>query len=220
MIIFILLLILMGCKIRTATEPTPIITSKSGAILMTYDGFQSNKDRWGDTYWLPSRMSRMEKDSVDTLVRGFFSLWDIDVTEDESVFYTYPTEKRARCVITLTPMSEAGQIGMSYPFTLETGDTTSAVINPSIVKFDIYCIAASTAHEVGHMLGLLHHLKIKDDYDMVYVDTGNIIKAPIMGWPPIVFKNRVWGLGIIYSRDGLVVQDDTAIISKTWRRIK
>lgn len=190
---------------------------KSGIILLSYDGYKSNNDKWGNIYWIPSRMSRIERDSVNSQVREFYRLWDVTVTENENIFYAYPKDKRVRCVVTLTPLYEVGQIGISYPFGLRDGDTTCALVNPSVALFDNYTIAVSIAHEVGHQVGLLHHVKVSADGTTVIVDTGNSVKSPIMGWG--LLKNRVWEVGMTYN-NGFALQNDTTIISSVWQRIK
>lgn len=94
------------------------------------------------------------------------------------------------------------------------GDTTPSVVSTHSFSAPRQ-VADAVAHEVGHQLGLAHQSTWVGSTKTAEYDAGNEKEAPIMGHSYEAQK-ATWIVGI--NSFGLQ-QDDTAIISKTFKRI-
>jgi hypothetical protein len=195
-----------------------------GLILLDFDGYVAKEPAWGTKYFTASNLNDFQELQVQMKVAEYFADFDVIVTTDEEMYNSFNEHYKVRVTITNNPIfvvDDEGKIflagGVSSFNQLRLGDTTTALVSvygSFILKPKI--IADAIAHEVGHSLGLSHQSRWVDGVKVEEYDEGNECEAPIMG---VSYKaeRSVWTVGM--DRNG-IMQDDVAIISKTWRRLK
>lgn len=196
-----------------------------GIILVDFDGYYSSIPLTIKNYNSPSLLSDSAQSIIVGCVQDYYSLWNVKVTRDEKLFYSLPSNKRIRVVVTedSIPIIVYGMILVGYAGgrtlvynSLYFNDTMPSIVSSSAF-LQLRSIADAIAHEAGHQLGLAHQstwvgAEKKEEYSL----GKTIDEGPIMG---ISYQARqaVWTIGTnSYGQE----QNDTAIISKTFKRIR
>lgn len=208
----------------TATSMTPIPDGPvpgKGVIYLNFNGYKraDSAEVFAKQSWAPSNLPDSSKLAIQVQVMTYFSDWQVILTSDPSMFYSYPQDHRIQVIISSDSLARQdifGYIylagGISYLNSLLTKDSTPALVSiPAL--FSNKNIAIATAHEIGHMLGLAH----QSEYDQSFNKTeeynsGDPFTAPIMGRAYFA-KEAVWYKGFNTIR---MWQDDKEIISKTF----
>lgn len=197
-------------------------------ILLTYNGYHSEhvnqcKYDWASSYLLePSRID------IQKRIGHYFDKWDVVVTTDDSLFYTFPLDHRVRCVISSDTLwvhleyrgwIRAGGISPDIG-SMIAGDTNAVIISIPNLSNSNRAIADCVAHEVGHTVGLYHistwRLSMYGGFDKVdEYERGNTKTAPIMG-SSYGSVYAEWTIGL---NSNAQLQNDTAIISQTFTRL-
>lgn len=202
----------VGVSEKTTTLDVSNLQSYPGAagcLLLDFDGYNLPAGGgWNGGVALqnsPSGMSSSEIQEAWEIAAEDFRAFGLNVTTNESVFNSYPINKRVRCVITSTSTVAPGYGGIAYvndfsqPFDRACWAFTSGVGTSGKVVGEVI------SHELGHTLGLSHDGSTTETY---YGGSGNW--APIMGLS--YYRNVTqWSRG---EYAGAVnKQDDLAIIS-------
>ncbi|MEC8190475.1 MAG: hypothetical protein VX033_04755, partial [Verrucomicrobiota bacterium] len=125
--------------------------SKAGAptvIYCNFDGEVVNQPFWSDTviYAAPSDLSSSEVLEILKLVAEDFAPFDVNVTNDRSVYDSTPTYKRVMCISTPTDTAAPGSGGVAF---LDS-------FRDDLVCWDFNLDGDTISHEVGHTLNLDH----------------------------------------------------------------
>jgi len=133
--------------------PTNPPTIKRGCVLLDFNGHQVNSI-WG--YFYCAASGNVDVASIVNRVRFDFAQFDIDIITDESVYYTYPENKRVRIVITTTNFY--GYVGgVAYINSWNWYGEKEAFVFPSLLQYNAKYISDAVSHESGHTLGCRHH---------------------------------------------------------------
>lgn len=196
-----------------------------GVIYINYNGFNPADMVWSKyEKFSPACLSDKEKIEVNKRVEKHFSDYDVLVTNDESLFYKYPVNLRIRVTVTDDELYTTGMWGFknllhgcAFYNQLFLGDTTTVLVSTyDLPYFNTRFIADLVTHEVGHSLGLCHQAVWKKAKMIMEYNMGDSCSAPIMGFTKET-KDSYWDIGI--NQIGQY-QNDTAIIAKTFRRLK
>jgi hypothetical protein len=126
--------------------------SKAGAPTVIYCNFKGeavNQPLWSlsTINAAPAGLSNEAELEILKLVAEDFAPFDVNVTNDRSVYDRTPTYKRVMCISTPTDTASPGAGGVAYLNTF--GD--------DIVCWDFNLDGDTISHEVGHTLNLDHH---------------------------------------------------------------
>jgi hypothetical protein len=133
--------------------PTNPPTIKRGCVLLDFNGHLVNSI-WG--YFYCTGSGNVDIQSIVNRVRFDFLQFDIDIITDESVYYTYPENKRVRIVITTTNFY--GNVGgVAYINSWNWFGEKEAFVFSSLLHYSAKYISDAASHESGHTLGCRHH---------------------------------------------------------------
>ncbi|MCH2073301.1 MAG: hypothetical protein MK130_00345 [Puniceicoccaceae bacterium] len=118
-------------------------------IYCNFDGEVVNQPFWSDSIInaAPSDLSSSEVLEILTLVAEDFAPFDVNVTNDRSVYDSTPTYKRVMCISTPTDTAAPGSGGVAF---LDS-------FRDDLVCWDFNLDGDTISHEVGHTLNLDHH---------------------------------------------------------------
>ena len=130
--------------------------SKAGAptvIYCNFEGEEVNQPMWSASTInaAPSGLSSGEVLEILKLVAEDFAPFDVNVTNDRSVYDSTPIYKRVMCISTPTDTASPGAGGVAYVNSFRYwggGD---------LVCWDFNLDGDTISHEVGHTLNLDHH---------------------------------------------------------------
>ena len=126
--------------------------SKAGAPAVIYCNFEGevvNQALWSTSTInaAPSGLSSGEVAEILKLVAEDFAPFDVNVTNDRSVYDSTPSNKRVMCISTPTDTASPGAGGVAF---LDT-------FVDDLVCWDFNLSGDTISHEVGHTLNLDHH---------------------------------------------------------------
>lgn len=187
--------------------PPPPPGVSLGCILIDANGQQVTDQFWngGMTFTcLPA--TNINISFILDRVKQDYAQFPITVTTDESVFNTFPENKRMRCIITDSWEWYGYYGGVAYINSyLWYGKNKECFVFSPLLGNDKNRSDA-TSHECGHTLGLRHQSVYDENGNVVSeYNPGNGINSPIMGYPydlPAIWWNSPQ-------------QNDTSIISNT-----
>ena len=182
--------------------PPPPSNGKDTVIFLDFDGHYVTNTMWntmGAFYVAPANMSDIEQDSVLARVQRIYSIFNIKITKDSTVFLNADPTKRRRIVITES-WEWYGQVGgVAYINSFGWGDNTPAFVFSGLLHYSYKYVGEAAAHEAGHTLGLHHQSRCVDgvmtsDYhggDWY----GDIYRAPVMGAAYAATYDGEWWIG-------------------------
>ena len=151
--------------------------SKAGApavIYCDFDGEVVNQPLWSASMIdaAPSGLSNEFVLEILKLVAEDFSPFDVNVTNDRSVYDSTPSNKRVMCISTPTDTASPGSGGVAF---LDS-------FRDDLVCWDFNLDGDTISHEVGHTLNLDHH----GDFSQYAPEYHNGHTSESRRWGPIM----------------------------------
>ncbi|MEM7014621.1 MAG: hypothetical protein AAF585_24430, partial [Verrucomicrobiota bacterium] len=146
-----------GNLIIANSDPPPgQFQSLSGSqfvIYIDFDGEVVNDSNWSDDpiNAQPSGLSAADQLETMRRIAEDFSHWNINVTDNRSVYDATPTQRRTMCVVTPTDTASPGSGGVAFLDTFRDD-----FVSWCFVTDDPNDIADTVSHEIGHQLKLAH----------------------------------------------------------------
>ena len=163
-------------------NPPPPTTSKKGYLLIDFNGEEVVNTVWGVIPTCASSgLSDAQIQDAVTKAKSYYAQFNVEVGIDESVYNTYPQNKRRRCVVTTTNFY--GNVGgVAYINSFNWFDNTPCFVFSQLLQYNSKYIADAIAHELGHTLGDWHHVELRDDeLGVCYVYAAYLWSNHIMG---------------------------------------
>ncbi len=180
----------------------------AGCVMLDFDGQYVSGTLWNNGNPINAASANM----TDAQIQEFWELvsedyrpFNVNITTSESVFNTYPRNRRMRCIVTPTNTAAPGAGGVAYVGSFAWNDDTPCWVfmtNPKVG-------GDAAAHEIGHTFGLGHDGRTNpaEEYFL-----GHEEWAPIMGAAYYVNVGQ-WSKGeYAYANN---FQDDMAIIASS-----
>lgn len=200
--------------VDTTTHP-PVITG--GCILLDLDGYTVSGTLWnvnGVITCAGSGLSPVDQQLVLDSVRAHFAMFAITVTTSDSIFNSFPADKRMRVIATTSyEWFGNGAGGVSYINSFNWNTNEPCFVFTSLLEFNVKWISDACSHEPGHTLGLRHQSSWIQNADGSWTlindyNWGDEWTAPIMGGS-YRSGHPMWWIG----RNSIgVEQNDTLII--------
>lgn len=198
--------------------PPPPVTPANGCFLLDLNGHNVSGTMWnvsGPFVCAPSGLSASNEQIVFDKVVSYYGVFNpyILITRDETVFNSYPQNKRRRIIITTSWewFQQAG--GVAYINSFSWFDDSPAFVFSSLLGFNTKNIADATAHEGGHTLGCRH----QSTYDVNCVKASEYSVAGYIMGASYSYSNPYWGIGP-NSLGCTIIQNDTLVIFETLRK--
>lgn len=195
-------------QISAAVANLQSLPGAAGCILLDFDGHYVSGTPWNGGNPInaaPSGMSDADITEHWEVVAEDFRPFNLNVTTNESVFNTYPKNRRMRVIITPTNTAAPGAGGVAYIGSFAWNDDTPCWTFILSGKSG----GEASSHEVGHTFGLGHDGRTSPS-EGYFQGHGNW--APIMG---VGYYRSIsqWSRGEYANANNL--EDDLAKISGT-----
>src|SRR6478735_395028 len=182
----------------------------AGCVLLDFDGYNMP----AGNYWnngnainaAPSGMSDADVQQHFDVVAEDYRPFNVNITTSESVFNSYPRNRRMRVVVTPTNTAAPGAGGVAYISSFNWNDDTPCWVFITSGKAG----GEASSHEVGHTLGLGHDGRNLPNGTSEGYFAGHGDWSPIMGVG--YYKNITqWSKGEYQYANN--TQDDMATMS-------
>lgn len=186
------LLLLMAFSAIIANAQVPKLSSNpsaSAAIFLDFDGHTVAGTSWnvsGPIECGGSGLNEAQIKEIYNRVAEDYRPFNINVTTDSTKYWSAPSNKRMRVILTVSSSWYGSSGGVAYTNSFTWGDNTPCFVFSALLNNNIKKISEAAAHEVGHTLGLRHQAAYDancvktSDYN-VGTGSGEIGWAPIMG---------------------------------------
>jgi hypothetical protein len=206
-------------SVNTAQKPTddPDVSNlqsnpgAGGCLLLDFNGYEMP----AGNYWnsgnaisaASAGMSNQEILNAWEIVAQDYFPFNLNVTTNETVFNTYPANKRSRCVVTPTNYFFTGCSGIAFTGSFLFNNEAPCWVFTSGTGLTGKRVGEASSHELGHTMGLSHDGGPGTDYYFGHGDW-----APIMG-NSLSKRVSQWSKGDYTGATN--TEDDLAIIAST-----
>lgn len=204
---------------KTAQKPTddPDVTNlqsnpgATGCLLLDFNGYEMPAGNyWNSGNAISAATSGMTNDDIlkawEIVAQDYFP-FNLNVTTNETVFNTYPQNKRRRCVVTPTNYFFPGCSGIAFTGSFLFNNESPCWVFTSGTGLTGKRVGEASSHELGHAMGLSHDGAPGTDYYFGHGDW-----APIMG-NSLSKRVSQWSKGDYTGATN--TEDDLAIIGGT-----
>lgn len=181
----------------------------AGCVLLDFDGYNMPAGNlWNNGNAInaaPSGMSDADVQEHWEIVSEDFRPFNLNITTSESVFNSYPRNRRMRCVVTPTNTAAPGAGGVAYIGSFNWDNDVPCWVFITSGKAG----GEASSHEIGHTFGLGHDGR-NNPSEGYFAGHGDW--APIMG---VGYYRNIsqWSRGEYNSANNL--EDDLAMISSS-----
>lgn len=196
--------------IAPATLKLQSLPGAKGCVLLDFDGQYVAGTPWNGGQpisALPAGFTEAEIRETYDIVKEDFLPFNLNITTDSTVFFSYPQEFRMRAIITPTTTAAPGSGGVAFIGSFKWADETPCWV----FNLGAKNAGETISHEIGHTFSLLHDGRdgfAPNVHEEYYY--GNGIWAPIMGasFSPVTTQ---WSKGDYQYANNQ--EDDLAIIA-------
>jgi hypothetical protein len=143
-------------------EPTPTptpTTNYNACIYLDFDGEIVNSPYWNNGNTITCLSSGLSAEGIAQVlqkVKANYSLYNVEITDQLSVYNAAPVGKRQHVIVTPTSYWQGGAGGISYIGSILFGDGTPSFVFSDRMYYDPSYIGETASHEAGHGVGLFH----------------------------------------------------------------
>lgn len=168
------------------------ISPKKGCMLIDFNGQTITDGTWSVSSVSSSGLTSSEIASVLARVKYDYSFDDsVLITTDESIFNTFPENKRMRCIVT-TSWEWYGQVGgVAYLNSFGWYGEKECFVFSSLLGMSEKNVSDAVSHELAHTTGARHHSYWVDCVFVSPYLVGDDLMGNSYAAPNPKFKNAV-----------------------------
>lgn len=206
-----------ACETTTVTTTTTsTVTTTSWVLFLDFDGQTVNTPYWNSGlpfYCTPSGFSGTEIQNILAEVKNDYSTFaNIKVTTDSTVYFSVPSNKRQRIIITENSAWYGRSGGVAYADSWGWGLEVPGFVFSALLGYNQKYNWEAASHEAGHTLGLYHQTMYDANCNLVAeYNSGGNGEAPIMGVSYYQPVGKWWVGTSIYGCS--TTQNDAQIIA-------